>query len=190
MILLINGAFGVGKTTVAGVLRRHLPGSVVYNPEWAGSVLMRLPSWVRLRGAGTDDFQDIELWRRSVVAGTKLFRAVTRGPVIVPMAFSRRDYFDEIVAGLRGLDGSLKVYCLRAPMATILARLERRGEKIAGAEREWVVRKARACVEAHEDAYFGEPVDTEAASATEVAREIIERLGDREVVGRPTRPHA
>ena len=58
MILIINGAFGVGKTTVAALLHRALPGSMIYDPERVGSVLMRLPSWIHLRGRGTDDFQD------------------------------------------------------------------------------------------------------------------------------------
>ena len=59
MIVIINGSFGVGKTTVARLLRSALSGSVIYDPEWAGSALVRLPAWVRLQGAGTDDFQNI-----------------------------------------------------------------------------------------------------------------------------------
>jgi hypothetical protein len=177
MILMVNGAFGVGKSTVARLLRQALPGSVVYDPEWAGSVLMRLPAWIGLQGAGTDDFQDIALWRRSAVAGTKLFHRVARGPVIVPMAFSRRDYFDEIVAGMRALDSDLRIYCLRADMSTLLERLEGRGERLERGKDEWVVRKARACVDAHEDAHFGEPVDTERVPADAVARDILMRMG-------------
>jgi hypothetical protein len=174
MIVLINGAFGVGKTTVAHLLRASLPGSVVYNPEWAGSVLMRLPRWVRLRGAGTDDFQDIDLWRRSVVAGVRILRAVRRGPVIVPMAFSRRDYFNEVVTGLASVDPAVRIYCLRAGLPTILARLAGRDGRGADA---WSVRKARDCVVAHEDAHFGEPIDAERDGARAVARNILGQLG-------------
>ena len=36
MIVLINGSFGIGKSTVARLLRRRVPRSLVYNPEWAG----------------------------------------------------------------------------------------------------------------------------------------------------------
>jgi hypothetical protein len=39
MIALINGSFGVGKTTIAKLLRNSLPGSAIDDPEWAGSVL-------------------------------------------------------------------------------------------------------------------------------------------------------
>ena len=63
MIVMINGSFGVGKTTTAKLLRNVLPGSAIYDPEWAGSALMRLPKWINLRGSGTNDFQDIDVWR-------------------------------------------------------------------------------------------------------------------------------
>ena len=175
MILLINGSFGVGKTTVARLLRRRIAGSRIYNPEWTGSVLMRLPWFVRLEGAGTDDFQDICFWRKSVVRGTKLFRALARETVIVPMAFSRRDYFDEIVGGMREFDERVEVFCLKAEMETIRQRLEQRGEKPG--DDSWAVRKARECLEAHRDEHFGEPVNTENLSPDEVADEILRRIG-------------
>lgn len=176
MILIINGSFGVGKTTVARLLRRQITGSRLYDPEWAGSILMRLPSLIRPHGSGTDDFQDIDLWRRSVVHGTKIFRAFARGTVIVPMAFSRRDYFDEIVRGMREFDDELKVYCLKAGMLTILKRLEQRGAKIEGGESNWIIRKSQECIEVHQDANFGEAVNTEGVSAVEVAKDILRRL--------------
>src|SRR5215510_9250810 len=98
MIVMINGAFGVGKSTVAALLRDALPGSKIYDPERVGFVLRRLPGWIRLRGSGTGDYQDIDLWRRSVVAGVRLVRCISPGPVIVPMTFTHRPHFDEITA--------------------------------------------------------------------------------------------
>jgi hypothetical protein len=176
MIVMINGSFGVGKSTVAKLLRGALPGSAVYDPEWVGSVLMRLPGWIKLRGAGTDDFQDIALWRKSAVAGTRLFRLFARGPLIVPMTFSRRAYFDEVVAGVRRLSPELRVFCLRASLPTIKDRLARRGAPTEGPGAEWLARRIEECADAHGDPHFGEPVDTEGRSAREVAEEIVRRL--------------
>ena len=173
MILLINGAFGIGKTTVSRLLKRRIAGSSLYNPEWSGSVLMRLPL-IKFEGAGTDDFQDIALWRKSVVKGTRLFRLTARETVIVPMAFSRREYLDEILEGIREFDDRIKIFCLKAEMPTVLERLRRRGGKIENDR--WAVRKAQACLEAHRDAFFGEPINTENLSAEEVAEEILKRL--------------
>ncbi len=132
MIVMINGSFGAGKTTIAKLLRRYLPGSAIYDPEWIGFFLRRLPGWIKLNGSGSDDYQDIDFWRRSTVAGIKLFRLFARGPLIVPMAFSRRDYFDEIVRRIEALDSELRVFCLKASLATVKRRLIERGTEIKG----------------------------------------------------------
>lgn len=176
MIVLINGSFGVGKTTVAKLLRGSLTGSVIYDPEWAGMGLMRLPHWIKLKGSGTDDFQHIELWRKSAVAGVRLFRLFAAGPVIVPMTFSRRAYFSEVVEGLRRLDPEFRVFCLKAGLATVRRRLAERGTKIEGSGSEWIARRIVECAEAHRDSFFGEPVEMEERSAREVTEDIIERL--------------
>jgi hypothetical protein len=176
MIVMINGSFGVGKTTIAKLLRHSLPGSAIYDPEWVGFVIRRLPKWIKLKGAGSDDYQDIVLWRRSAVAGVRLFRLCASGPVIVPMAFSRRDYFDEVITGIESLDSELRVFCLKASLTTVKNRLVERGTNIEGPGTEWIARRIIECVEAHNDPHFGESVDTENRSAHEVAEDIIKRL--------------
>ena len=57
MFVLINGAFGVGKSAVAQELRALLPGSIIYDPEPVGVALQR---FVRPRPS---DFQDLPSWR-------------------------------------------------------------------------------------------------------------------------------
>lgn len=170
MIVLINGSFGVGKTTAGRLLRRRMPGSVLFNPEWTGSVLMRLP--LPLDGSGTDDFQDIAVWRRSVIAGARLFRAVAE-TVIIPMTFARKDYFDEVVSGVGAVD-KLRAFCLKADHGEIVSRLRLRGD----GRNEWALRKAQICVEAHRSGGFGEPVDTAGKPAEAVAEEIYRRIAD------------
>ncbi|HEX8097438.1 MAG TPA: AAA family ATPase [Pyrinomonadaceae bacterium] len=176
MVVIINGSFGVGKTTVAKLLREAFPGSAVYDPEWAGLVLMRLPKWVKLKGAGTDDFQDIELWRRLTVAGVRLFGSLASGKVIVPMTFSRRAYLDEVVAGIMRHDPVTRTFCLRASLPTVKKRLAGRGTKTEGPGAEWIARRIVECAEAHSGSHFGEHVETEGRSAREVAEHIISRL--------------
>jgi deoxyadenosine/deoxycytidine kinase len=174
MILLLNGSFGAGKTTVGRILRRNIAGSILYNPEWTGFVLKRLP--FRLRGSGTDDFQDIDLWRKSVVKGVKIFRSLARETVIVPMAFCRKDYFEEIVGEMRKFDTRLRIFCLKASFETILMRLEKRGEKIEPGKDNWSLRKAKECIESHKNEYFGETINTNEKNAVEVAAEILRKL--------------
>ena len=174
MILFVNGSFGVGKTTVGRILREQIKGSVLYNPEWTGSVLMRLP--FKFRGSGTDDFQDVDLWRKSVVSGIKIFRRFARETVIVPMAFYRKDYLDEIVGGVRKFDKQVRVFCLKGSLETMLERLEKRGENIEAGEDNWSIRKANECIESHKDKSFGEAIITDELNAVEVADEILRRL--------------
>jgi broad-specificity NMP kinase len=176
MIVIINGSFGIGKTTVANLLHNAFPGSAVYDPEWAGFILRRLPKWIKLKGSGTDDFQDLELWRKFTVAGIQLFRLLASGKVIVPMTFSRHAYLDEVLAGIRRIDSETRIFCLKASLPTVKKRLAGRGTKIEGPGSEWIARRIRECAEAHHDSHFGEPVDTEGRSAQEVAEYIIRRL--------------
>jgi hypothetical protein len=61
VVVIINGSFGSGKTTVANFLCKSIPGSVIYDPEWAGFVPRRLPGRIKLEGAGIDDYQNIRL---------------------------------------------------------------------------------------------------------------------------------
>src|SRR5580704_12366547 len=67
VIIWINGAFGAGKTTLAGELHRRLPDAVVYNPEDVGLMLWK---WIPPGG----DFQHLPSWRELVVAAAVSLR--------------------------------------------------------------------------------------------------------------------
>lgn len=174
MIVLINGSFGVGKTTVAKLLRKAFPGSTVYDPELVGLVLMRSPRWLKFQGQGTEDFQDISLWRKSAVAGIRFFSSFTRGHVIVPMTFSNRAYLDEVVTGIKRHDLDFRVFCLKASLPVIKERLARRRLNPDAAQ--WLERRIIECAEAYRDVQFGEPVDAEDRPASAIAQDIVKRL--------------
>jgi hypothetical protein len=170
LIVFVNGAFGIGKTTVAARLRERVPGSAIFDPERLGYVLRRLPGWVPLEGRGTDDYQDLPLWRRGSVRGIRLVRAF-RPVVIVPMAFSNPGTLQEFVSGVRRFDPAVRHFCLTAPLAVVRERLERRGPT------EWMLRRAAECCAAHRSAEFSEHIATERLTAEQVAAEIEARMG-------------
>jgi len=60
VVILLNGAFGVGKTTVARRLVERLPAGAFYDPERIGFVLRRLPRFVPMRGRGAEPWS---FWR-------------------------------------------------------------------------------------------------------------------------------
>lgn len=176
MIVMINGCFGIGKTTAARLVRKALPGTLIYNPEWAGSALMRLPKFIRLKGSGTQDFQDISLWRKATIAGIRAFKTVASGPVLVPMTFTNRDYFDEITTALKTRGHQLLNLCLTADLPTIQQRLTTRSVKNNEPESTWTTARIETCIKTHRDTYFGEHINTDDLTPNEVAAEIIKRI--------------
>ena len=164
MYLLINGAFGIGKSTVARELRGLLPRALVYDPEPVGLLLQRWP------GNAERDFQDFPLWRQLLVAGARAAGRLS-GTVIIPMAFSSLAYLDEVRRGLAAA-GPVRHYCLTAPLAVVQRRLAARGEPAHDRRFAWEHRRARQCCEVHGRPEFAVHVPTEFADAATVARRI------------------
>lgn len=155
MFILLNGAFGIGKTTVAKLLKARLPYAAIYDPERLGMLLHRLPPFLLGRRHQPDDFQDLPQWRRLIVSGAHQRRR-RADVVIIPMAFSRADYLGEFGTALAQFD-TVRKFCLTAPLVVVEARLAARDAK-AGADH-WARRRAAECCEAHRDPAFGEPID-------------------------------
>ena len=122
MVVLINGAFGIGKTTVARLLSQRLPGSVILDPERVGFVLQRFR---RISGRPVEDFQDLRSWRRLSILGIRVARAF-RPRVIVPMAISNASYLREIREGVARFEPRPRHFCLTAPLSVVQERLRRR----------------------------------------------------------------
>lgn len=171
MFVLLNGAFGVGKTTVARRLAADLPRAAIYDPERSGFVLQRVPAFLLGRRGRPDDFQDLPQWRRLIVLGARItrWRADT---VIVPMAFSRVDYFAAFAGALARHD-TMRVFCLRAAIEVIEQRLAARATQEGAAVDPWVRHRAHECVDVHHDGAFGEPID--AAPSPEIVAAAIRR---------------
>lgn len=155
MILWLNGAFGVGKTTVAKELVHLLPNAHLSDPERIGYV-MRRTLW---QGR---DYQDVELWRR--LTRRQAARASRRGTAVVPMTIVRRDVLDSVATGAR-------VFLLTASRTALEERIARSDEA-----QEWRKMNLDRCLSAFEDGDLGEPVTTEDLEPIEVARLIIRRL--------------
>ena len=47
------------------------------------------------------DFQDLRPWRRLVIETARVLRETYDCPLVMPMTVARRDYLEEIAAGLR-----------------------------------------------------------------------------------------
>lgn len=162
MIVWLNGAFGVGKTTVARVLVKRLRGSMLVDPEKLGFVLQRLP------GRPRADFQDMPAWRRGTVHAIRVAAAIRRH-VVVPMTLVHRAYFDEIVGSLRAHE-DVRHFALIAAPDTIRARLLARGTS------GWAVDQIDRCTTALAEPAFARHVLTDERSVEHVVAEILDLL--------------
>ena len=175
MVILINGAFGIGKTTAARLLSRRLPASLVFDPEPVGVLLQRSRG---LLGAPVDDFQDIPAWRRLSVFGVRALRRL-RPHVIVPMAFSNLSYLEEIRAGIARFEPRVFHFCLVAPEAVVIERLRRRSHGVASRDLSWQLRRAAECCAVHREAAFAEHVPAGDRTPEELVELLLEGIRGR-----------
>lgn len=169
MVILINGAFGVGKTTVARLVARRLGHTAVFDPELIGFVVQRLR---RIAGRPVEDFQDVALWRRLVVVGVHATAKIHEN-VVIPMAFSNLAYLEEIRAGIARFERTVRHFCLVAPIEVVLERLSCRDNGAGEQDLNWQYRRATECCVAHRDAAFGKHVSTLGLTAAEVADHVL-----------------
>jgi predicted kinase len=167
VILLLNGAFGVGKTTVARSLVKRLPRAVLFDPEIIGIVLQR---GARLAGRQVNDFQDLPSWRRLTVIGLRAIRLLYPN-IVVPMAFSEVGYLQEIRSAITRFEPRVLHFCLVAPVEVVHERLRLRGADPVRAA--WEYRRASECCMAHERKEFARHIATADRDPDEIAEELV-----------------
>lgn len=172
MIVLVNGPFGVGKSTVAAELVKLLPGSILYDPELLGEPADALTKAFRPAEEGSDDFQDIKLWPALLVDTARRLRELYAPTLVVPMSFDDPERLTKIRKELSSFDRETRHFCLTAPLPLILQRLKDRGESNG----EWVVRRARECCERQRGAEYERFVDASKVPAIELAQQIAAEL--------------
>ncbi|WMT42951.1 AAA family ATPase [Paenibacillus sp. D2_2] len=169
MIIWINGAFGVGKTTTAFELQRRIPNSIVYDPEHVGYFIRKkLPKSIHKA-----DFQDYPMWREMNYSMLHHLSEEFIGTIIVPMTITNPDYFAEIVGRLRGAGADISHVTLLASRDTLLKRLKGRGEKANS----WPVQQIDRCLTSLGTEVFAEHVYTDDLMADDVVERIASISG-------------
>jgi deoxyadenosine/deoxycytidine kinase len=172
MIIMINGAFGVGKTSVAMGLVQHVNNSMIYDPEEVGFMLRNIINkGIRKKGEDTDDFQDLELWRKVTVQIAKDLIDTYKMNLIVPMTIYKKEYFDYICRGFNEIDRDTYQFCLTASLDTIHNRLETRGDTVGS----WPYQQTIKAMQAFNEYDFNEYIDTENCNVNEIVT-IISRI--------------
>jgi broad-specificity NMP kinase len=172
MIVMINGAFGVGKTTVANELLKVIKNSMLFDPEEVGYMVRNvLPDEVKQLEAETGDFQDLQLWRELTVKVASTITSTYHVNLIVPMTIRKPEYYHYIFNGFNRIDKHTHHFCLTASKETIYERLRERGEE----EGNWCFQQTDMCLKAYNEYDFGEYVDTENVSIQAVVDHISKR---------------
>lgn len=94
MIIWLNGAFGVGKTTTAEAVCAQRPGPHLFDPETVGSTLM-----ANLDGPAPADFQDLESWRELVPAVAAAVSTERAAHLVAAQTVLEEAYWTELRRG-------------------------------------------------------------------------------------------
>ncbi|SEL89377.1 AAA family ATPase [Paenibacillus sp. OK003] len=173
MIVMINGAFGSGKTSAATKLQTLIPNSMIFDPEEIGYMLRNvIVDDVRMDVEKTDDFQDMELWKVLTVKVAREIRQKYNKHLIVPMTIYKSEQFSYIHRGLKELDADLFHFTLMTSMETLHERLLKRGDEPDG----WTFKQAVKCLEAFHGARFEEYIQTDGQTTDDVVNFITSKV--------------
>ncbi|WP_042397659.1 NUDIX hydrolase [Streptacidiphilus carbonis] len=133
MIVWVNGAFGVGKTSTVRELQELLPDSTEFDPESVGVYLRYLLPAEDFASVG--DFQDLAAWRSLVPDVAAALLAQHPGTLIVPMTLLRQDYRDEVFGALAARRIPVHHLLLHAEETILRKRIEE--DQVERGARQW-----------------------------------------------------
>lgn len=180
MLVWINGAFGVGKTTTARHLVERVLGLRLFDPEWVGYMLTS-----NLTGVPIDDFQDLPAWRELVPRVARHVRDAAGQDLVAVQSVLSEDYWHELRTGLEAQGIDVFHVVLDADPDTLRKRITS-DEQERSAE-QWrldhvgVYTDARSWLTATADLM----VDTARHSPDEVAAQIEAALADHATPSTP-----
>ena len=165
MIIWINGAFGVGKTSVATKLSKILNNSYIFDPEITGEYIWdNLPEPLSRKG----DFQDIPLWRDFNYQMLDYIQKVWDGNIIVPMTVINPTYYDELITRLEKNCSKVYHFILTADKKVLHKRLNERGDT----DTSWPANQIDRCIYAFNNLIQGIKIDTCNFSIDQVVEKI------------------
>ena len=174
MIIMINGPFGAGKTTVATMLESKVENSMIYDPEEVGFMLRNIiTNDIKLPEENTEDFQDLLLWKElTVTVAEKLINTYHKN-LIVPMTICNREYFSYIKSGFESIDETFH-FCLLASEKTVHERLSKRGDEVGS----WAFLQTERCLKSYNEDLnkFEKIIHTDELSEDKVCEVILSTL--------------
>lgn len=183
MIIMINGPFGVGKTTLAHMLKKSINESMIFDPEEVGFMLRNIVTEdVRLDSESTGDFQDLIPWKELFVDVAQRLANTYKKNLIIPMTIWNKEYFSYIKNELKKVDSEVYHFCLLASKEIIHKRLSNRGDTYGS----WAFQQTDKCLRSFQDdsELFASLVTTDNMSEDEVHTYILKYIEEHHMGNR------
>jgi len=165
-IYWINGAYGVGKSTIAECLKKKLTKAHIVDAEEVGNAIRdNYPEEVK----HSVIFEDYPLWRET---NYRLLLDITNkfdGDIIVPMTLIREESYFEIIKKLEDSGISIKYIFLDGDYQTIHDRIIARGEK----EDCWCMQNIKYCLDIQNSEKHAIHINTVGKTPEEIIKMII-----------------
>ncbi|MCP5029293.1 MAG: AAA family ATPase [Actinomycetia bacterium] len=129
MIVWLNGAFGVGKTTAAQVVCDQA-GWRLFDPDQVGSMIAANLSDLEFR-----DFQDLRPWRRLVPAVAEEIQRYTNTPLVAVQTVLVEDYWAELAADFEQREMPVVHVVLDCGTEELRRRIE--SDEVEGQAKQW-----------------------------------------------------
>ncbi len=175
MIVMINGPFGIGKTSSASILKEKIKNSIIYDPEEVGYMLRNIiTDEIKFADEKTGDFQDIRIWKKlTTVVAEQLIKTYKKN-LIIPMTIWNVDRLIYIRKKLEEFDETVFHFCLLASNETIVKRLLKRGEELGS----WPFQQIEKCLNHFEknSEVFDKVLRTDDLSVEEVCQCIMSEI--------------
>ena len=165
-IYWLNGAFGIGKSTVADCLAKRLGRAHVFGAEEVGNAIRdNYPKEARRSVI----FEDYPLWRETNYKLLLDIYGKYDGDIIVPMTLVREESYADIIAKLREAGASVEYIFLDGDRKAIRDRILSRGES----EDCWCMQNMDLCLDAQRKDKHARHIDATNNSPEKIVRLIL-----------------
>lgn len=165
MIYWLNGAYGVGKTTVAKALQPLLRNAHIFDPELIGDGIRDNYPESLFR----ETYEEYPLWLETNYALLKDLQARYDGDIIAPMTLLREASYAAVIQRLRNEGVPVKYIYLDADEATLRHRLIDLGREKPDS---WCVGHIPVCLAAQKGDAHAVHVNTVGRTPEGIAAEI------------------
>ena len=169
MIYWLNGAYGVGKTTLADQLVKKLRNAHIFDPEHIGNGIRdNYPESLYC-----ETFEEYPLWLEVCYKLLRDLHARYDGDIVAPMTLLRTESYEAIIKKLKD-DGIDVCYIyLDADEETLRYRLVNLGHEKPDS---WCVRHIPVCLAVQREERFAVHINTIGKTPEMIADEIKERF--------------